>query len=69
MSYADVNGICMYYEEHGTGQPLILLHGGYATSETYAAILPPGHRSRATVRRSGRSYSCSDQIVSGDSAR
>ena len=40
MSYADVNGISLYYEEHGSGQPLILLHGGYATSETYAAILP-----------------------------
>ena len=40
MSHADVNGIWMYYEEHGSGQPLILLHGGYATSETSAAILP-----------------------------
>jgi pimeloyl-ACP methyl ester carboxylesterase len=40
MSYADVNGISLYYEEHGSGQPLILLHGGYATSETSAAILP-----------------------------
>ena len=28
MSYADVNGVSMYYEEHGSGQPLILLHGG-----------------------------------------
>ena len=40
MSYADVNGISLYYEEHGSGQPLILLHGGYGTSETSAAILP-----------------------------
>ena len=28
MSYADVNGISLYYEEHGSGQPLVLLHGG-----------------------------------------
>ena len=40
MSYADVNGISLYYEEHGSGQPLILLHGGYGTSEMFAAILP-----------------------------
>jgi pimeloyl-ACP methyl ester carboxylesterase len=40
MSYADVNGIRMYYEEHGSGQPLILLHGGYGTGEMFAAILP-----------------------------
>ena len=34
MSYADVDGISLYHEEHGSGQPLILLHGGYATTET-----------------------------------
>ena len=28
VSYADVNGISLYYEEHGSGQPLVLLHGG-----------------------------------------
>ena len=27
-AYADVNGIRLYYETHGTGRPLILLHGG-----------------------------------------
>ena len=26
--YADVNGINLYYETHGSGRPLILLHGG-----------------------------------------
>ena len=26
--YAHVNGLDLYYEIHGTGQPLILLHGG-----------------------------------------
>ncbi len=27
-SYASLNGLEMYYEIHGTGRPLILLHGG-----------------------------------------
>jgi pimeloyl-ACP methyl ester carboxylesterase len=40
MSYADVNGIRMYYEEHGSGRPLILLHGGLGLGEMYAPILP-----------------------------
>ena len=40
MSYADVNGVSMYYEEHGSGQPLILLHGGLGSGDMYAAILP-----------------------------
>ena len=40
MSYADVNGISLYYEEHASGRPLILLHGGYGTGEMFAPILP-----------------------------
>jgi len=40
MSYADVNGISLYYEEHGSGQPLVLLHGGYGSGEMCAAIVP-----------------------------
>ena len=40
MSYPDVNGISLYYEEHGSGSPLILLHGGLGMGEMYAPILP-----------------------------
>ncbi len=29
--YADVNGLKMYYEVYGEGQPLVLLHGSYMT--------------------------------------
>ena len=29
--YAPVNGLKMYYEVHGTGRPLVLLHGGLPT--------------------------------------
>ena len=28
MPYAAVNGLHMYYEVHGAGPPLLLLHGG-----------------------------------------
>ncbi|MEV4200059.1 alpha/beta fold hydrolase [Micromonospora globbae] len=38
--YADVNGINLYYETHGTGHPLVLLHGGLASGEMFAPILP-----------------------------
>jgi len=39
--YADVNGIKMYYEIHGTGNPLVLLHGGGSTIyTTFGRILP-----------------------------
>ncbi|QHS63910.1 alpha/beta hydrolase [Chitinophaga agri] len=39
--YADVNGLKLYYEIHGNGMPLVLLHGGGSTIETtYGRILP-----------------------------
>jgi pimeloyl-ACP methyl ester carboxylesterase len=37
--YADVNGIKVYYEKHGTGRPLILLHGGLMSGETFGPVL------------------------------
>ena len=40
MSYADVNGLSLYYEEHGSGEPLVLLHGGISAGEMFAPILP-----------------------------
>jgi pimeloyl-ACP methyl ester carboxylesterase len=30
-SYADVNGLKMYHEIHGTGSPLVVLHGAFMT--------------------------------------
>jgi pimeloyl-ACP methyl ester carboxylesterase len=38
--YADVNGINLYYETHGTGRPLILLHGGLGSGEMFGPLLP-----------------------------
>src|SRR2546422_7004503 len=38
--YADVNGIKLYYEIHGTGQPLILLHGGLGATSMFGPNLP-----------------------------
>ncbi len=39
--YADVNGLHLYYEIHGSGKPLVLLHGGGSTiGTTFGRILP-----------------------------
>jgi pimeloyl-ACP methyl ester carboxylesterase len=39
--YAPVNGIKMYYEIHGEGTPLVLIHGGGSTIQTsFGRILP-----------------------------
>ena len=39
-SYAPVNGLKMYYEIHGAGQPLVLLHGGVGAIEMFGEVLP-----------------------------
>jgi pimeloyl-ACP methyl ester carboxylesterase len=39
--YADVNGLRMYYEVHGKGQPLVLLHGAFsAIGSSFGKMLP-----------------------------
>jgi pimeloyl-ACP methyl ester carboxylesterase len=38
--YAHVNGIDLYYEIHGTGKPLVLLHGGLGSGEMFRPTLP-----------------------------
>ncbi|MGC4035334.1 MAG: alpha/beta hydrolase [Chitinophagaceae bacterium] len=39
--YASVNGIQLYYEIHGQGKPLVLIHGGGSTIQTsFGVILP-----------------------------
>src|SRR6185295_16706619 len=34
--YADVNGVHPYYETHGTGKPLVLLHGALGAGSMFA---------------------------------
>lgn len=38
--YAPVNGVEIYYQIHGTGKPLVLLHGGVGAFEMFKPILP-----------------------------
>jgi pimeloyl-ACP methyl ester carboxylesterase len=48
--YAPVNGLQMYYEVHGSGQPLVLLHGNLSTIEVdFGRILPELAASRQVV--------------------
>ncbi len=38
--YINVNGLKTYYEIHGEGEPLLLMHGGFCTIETFFAQTP-----------------------------
>jgi pimeloyl-ACP methyl ester carboxylesterase len=48
--YAPVNGLRMYYQVHGRGRPLILLHGALTTIEmSFGAVLPSLARDRRVI--------------------
>jgi pimeloyl-ACP methyl ester carboxylesterase len=47
--YAEVNGLRMYYEIHGTGAPLVVLHGAYMTIDAMGEVVPGLARSRRVV--------------------
>ena len=48
-SYALLNGLNVYYEVHGEGKPLILLHGGVGGIEMMRPLLPAFANSRRVI--------------------
>jgi pimeloyl-ACP methyl ester carboxylesterase len=74
--YAAVNGINLYYESHGAGAPLVLLHGGLMATGLLGEVLPTlaaqrqviavdlqGHGRTADVDRPVRYESMADDIA------
>src|SRR5690554_5365671 len=48
--YVDVNGLSMYYEVHGEGDPLVLLHGGLTTIDvTLGTLIPSFAQNRQVI--------------------
>ncbi|HEU4327271.1 MAG TPA: alpha/beta hydrolase [Roseiflexaceae bacterium] len=47
--YAPVNGLSMYYEIHGDGAPLVLLHGGFGSTGMFAELLPALAQKRRVI--------------------
>jgi pimeloyl-ACP methyl ester carboxylesterase len=38
--YVPANGVTYYYEIHGRGEPIPLLHGGLGSIEMFGPVLP-----------------------------
>jgi len=47
--YAPANGLSMYYEIHGAGEPLVLLHGAFMTVEAWGDFLTGLAKTRRVV--------------------
>ncbi|MGL4287093.1 MAG: alpha/beta fold hydrolase [Phreatobacter sp.] len=49
-AYAAVNGLMLYYEIHGAGEPVVLLHGGLGTIDMlFGQLLPVLARKRQVI--------------------
>ncbi len=48
-SYAPVNSLNLYYEIHGAGQPLVLLHGGLGSTGMFGELLPLLAKTRQVI--------------------
>lgn len=48
--YAPVNGLKMYYEVHGSGRPIVLLHGAFNTiNMAFGQLIPELAKSRQVI--------------------
>jgi pimeloyl-ACP methyl ester carboxylesterase len=48
-AFADINGLQLYYEIHGSGRPLVLLHGGLQTIDLMFGPMLPALAARHQV--------------------
>lgn len=72
--YAQVNGITLYYEVHGQGEPVLLLHGGCVSMESFRPQIPELAKSfkvisvdsRGHGRSSDANTALSYQLMSSD---
>jgi pimeloyl-ACP methyl ester carboxylesterase len=77
VGYAPVNGLKMYYEVHGSGEPVVLLHGAYMTipgnwtgwigelskTRKVIAIEMQGHGRTADIKRDLSSENLADDVA------
>jgi pimeloyl-ACP methyl ester carboxylesterase len=48
--YSEVNGLKMYYEIHGQGKPIVLIHGGGSTIQTnFEKVIPMLAKNRKVI--------------------
>src|SRR6202046_1853033 len=76
--YAPVNGLKMYYEVHGSGEPVVLLHGAFMTitnnwdgwigelskTRKVIAVEMQGHGRTADIERDISSENLADDVAS-----
>lgn len=54
--YAQVNGVRLYYEVHGQGEPVLLLHGGCVSMESFKNQIPTLAKSFQVIAVDSRAH-------------
>jgi pimeloyl-ACP methyl ester carboxylesterase len=61
MPHVHVNDVRLFYEEDGTGEPLVLVHGGFSDHRNFAAVVPGLAESFRVVAYDRRGHTSSDR--------
>lgn len=62
MSQIEVNGVRLYYELHGSGEPLVLVHGSWSDADTWGFVLARLAESFRVLVYDRRGHSRSDRL-------
>ena len=68
MPLATINGVELFYDEHGSGEPLILHHGYTGSHHAYDDVVPHVARQYRVVRMDGRGAGDSTRTANGHTA-
>lgn len=47
--YAPINGLSLYYEIHGAGEPLVLIHGGFGSVDMFGGLIDELAKTRQVI--------------------
>ncbi len=67
MAHATINGIQLFYDEHGSGEPVLLHHGYTGSHDAYDEVVPHLAKQYRVFRMDGRGAGDSDRSASGHS--
>lgn len=69
MTMSTVNGVRLYHEEHGEGDPLVLVHGSWSSHDVWAPVVPTLARSFRVLVYDRRGHSRSERPATQGSVR
>jgi len=67
MAHATINGLQLFYDEHGTGEPVLFHHGYTGSHDAYDDVVPRVSKRYRAIRMDGRGAGDSDRSAKGHS--